>query len=325
MMYMATYEGEVASLLDETGASFRAVRRNYSLEANYTRPGETVFTALGEYAICQPDNNSWQLLSEEQWAEVQHFRNPSYPGQWATAEELRTWASIGTFLPEHMDLLDASLFREQRKTSSTTRLTVADEADLHELLANHDIPTNNWPTSVRRLYNDINPEGKENISLHSVGGDLWLSTAQTMVNLYHTDNNGKTYKLRETDIIHVDEQGNHQPPIKSKLRSSLGETGHIIKNCPERPYSTARRGLREELGLKDKDIINLVSLGSLLRVKENGHHKFNPIKAEDRTHYFRAMLSPQAVRPEYTNKEYDADGKLSALIKLEWFIEHDSR
>jgi len=31
-------------------------------------------------------------------------------------------------------------------------------------------------------------------------------------------------------------------------------------------------------------------------------------------------LEPEAVRPEYTNKEYDANGRLSAIIKLEWCI-----
>lgn len=320
---MAAYEGEILTLQGVDGLSFESICRGHALETNTPRPGETVFTALGEYAICQADSDIWQLLPEERWAEVQHFQNEHYPGQWATAEDLRTRAGEGTFLSEHMDLIDSTLFCDQRKTNTSTRLTVASEDDLRALLADHNISTDRWTASVRRLAHDTRiggpTEEKENISLHLVEDALWLATAQTMVNVYHTDKDGQTYKLQETDIIYFDDQGKQQSK-RSKLRSSLGETGHITGDRPERPFDTARRGLREELGLEDNDITKLIATGSLLRLKEGGHHSFAPIKAEDRTHYFRADLEPQAVRPEYINKEYDATGRLSAVIKLEWFI-----
>lgn len=142
------------------------------------------------------------------------------------------------------------------------------------------------------------------------------------MNVYHTDENGQVYKLKETDVIYFDDNGEPRPPQNSKLNSSLGETGHIIGDQPERPFITAQRGIREELGLEGDDIAKLVSLDSILRLKEEaGHHSFGPdIKAEDWTHYFRADLNPKAVRPKYINREYDANGRPSAIIKLEWFI-----
>jgi hypothetical protein len=320
---MAGYEGEAMILQGVDGSSFEGICRGYALETKTPNPGETVFTALGEYAICQLDSDMWQLLPEERWTEAQHFPDKEYSGEWATAEDLRTRAGEGTFLPEHMDLIDSALFRDQRKTNATNKLAVAGEDDLRALLADHNVPTDHWTASVRRLAHDIRIGGptkeKENISLHLVDDALWLSTAQTMVNVYHTDKDGQTYKLRETDIVYFDDHRN-QHSKRSNLRSSLGETGHITGERPERPYATARRGLREELGLQDGDIAKLVATGSLLRIKERGHHSYSPIKAQDRTHYFRADLEPQAVRPEYINREYHPWGGLSAVIKLGWFI-----
>lgn len=321
---MAVYEGETVTLQGIDGSSFEGICRGYAIAKKTPQPGETVFTALGEYAIYQPDNGPWQLLPEERWEEVQHFGNENYPGQWATADDLRTQAAEGIFLDRDMDLLDLSLYSGQRKTSAATRLTIASEDDLRALLAAHNVPTDHWTASVRRLAHDTRIgtpiEEKENISLHLVDDALWLSTAQTMVNVYHTDENGQTYKLRETDIVYFDDQEEPLLTKESQLQSSLGETGHITGNRPERPFVTALRGLHEELGLQGDDIARLVAIGSVLRIKEVGHHSFAPIKAEDHTHYFRADLNPKAVRPKYINKEYNANGKLSALIKLEWFI-----
>lgn len=321
---MGVYEGEIATLSRVGGPAFQAIRRHYELKEKNPAPGETVFRALGEYAIHRPTNDVWQLLPEERWAEVQHFHNEQYPGQWATAEDLRTRAGKGSFSSDHMDLIDESLFRGERKTNTTTELTVSSEADLRALLADHSIPTNHWSASVHRLYNDIKPvepsKETENISLHLVDGALWLSTAQTMVNVYHVGKDDQLYKLQETYITHFDEHNNPRTPVKSKIRSSIGETGHITDGRPERPFATAMRGLREELGLGIHDFAKVISLDSILRLKEAGHHSFRPIKAEDRTHYFRVDLKPEAVRPKYINEERDANGKLRARIELEWFL-----
>src|SRR5688500_11060294 len=125
---MGAYEGETVNLQGIDGPSFEGIRRDYTL-IETIRPGETVFTALGEYEICQPDSDGWQLLPAERWPEVQYFGSEHYRGQWATAEELRTRAGEGTFSAEHMDLLDTTLFHE-RITSPATRLTIASEAEL---------------------------------------------------------------------------------------------------------------------------------------------------------------------------------------------------
>ncbi|HEU5121446.1 MAG TPA: hypothetical protein VFT59_01255 [Candidatus Saccharimonadales bacterium] len=323
---MAIRGSEVVRLSKPDGLAFDAVRRDYKLEIATPRPGETVFTALGKYAIHQPDGEHWQLLPAAQWVD-EYSQTDQSSEQWATADELRTWAGEGAFLPIHMDALDATLFRDQKVTSEANKVVVASEAELEALLYDHAISVDNWPAAkMRRLYNDVklsdHPE-VENISLHDINGSLWLATAQTMINVYHNDGNGNSYKLQETDVIYFDDHGNPEPPIKSKVRSSMGETGHRINGEPERPYVTARRGLQEELRIEDDDdIARIVSIGSLLRLKEAGHHSFGPIKAEDRTHYFRVDLNPRAVRPEYLNEEYDADGNVRAHIKLEWFLQN---
>jgi len=312
---MRIQESEAVTLHRADGLSFEAIRRNYELKAEAPRQGETVFKALGEYAIHQPG---------EQWQFVPAAASRDEPTHWATAEELRTQADEGTFLATHMDMLDGTLFRDQRVTCESNRLTIFSEAGLHALLRRQGITTDKWDVSVGRLFNDVrNAEStveKENMSLHSVNGSLWLSTAQTMVNVFYTAETGQRFKLRETTIIPYDEGGNELAARESHIRSSMGETGHITGRTPERPYVTARRGLQEELGLEGDDITSLVSIGSILRIKDRGHHKYPPIKAEDRTHYFEAELHPDAVRPYYTNREYGPDGKtLHAQITLEWF------
>jgi hypothetical protein len=331
---MPAYEGNIKILQEIGGPPIEVVQRGYELKVDNSRPGERVFTALGQYAIHRPHAaEQWEFLPGGEWRGGEILQDGQTVIDWATAEELRTRAGENTFLPEHMDLLDATLFHEQRVTSPATRLAIATEAELHTLLADHSIPTNQWNASVGRLFRDISrsesSEETENISLHLVDGDLWLSTAQTMVNVYHKDKAGALYKLKETDISYFDEQGNVRRRITSKQRSSLGETGHIIHGRPERPFVAARRALYEELGCKElgfskeDDIAAIVSTGSLLRLKDR-HHAFGAmeadesIKAEDHTHYFDAHLYPFAIRPEgYTNKEYD-QGHLRAESTLEW-------
>ncbi|HEX6258086.1 MAG TPA: hypothetical protein VFZ48_01245 [Candidatus Saccharimonadales bacterium] len=313
------HPSEIVALRAPGQQPIEVIRRNYELKAETPRFGETIFTALGHYAIFQPDHQApWQFAPIDH-----HPPRDTFSEQWASADDLRTRAYEGTFLPEHMDALDASLFERQRVTNANTQLAITSEAELRRLLAAHDVPTDQWTASVHRLYSDIKlapaHQEVENIALHIVKGALWLSTAQTMLNVYYTNADNTTYKLQETDTTHFDANGNSRT-TKSKLRSSLGETGHITNGQPERPYSTARRGLLEELGIEDDDhILKIVSIGSLLRLKEAGHHSFKTIKAEDRTHYFRADLNPRTVQPEYINNEYDPDGRLRARIKLEWF------
>ena len=323
---MTGYEGEIVTLEGIDGSFFDAVRKGYELIVNSPRPGETIFKTLGEYAVHQPPGELWQLLPAEQSFDVQKFDEPAYYGRWATAETLRTSAGEGMFLSDQMDLIEVTLVQSQRVTNQGNELIIASEGELRSLLHDYHVPTDQWGTSnTHDLYRYLEHSEKsntENVTLHSVAGELWLATAQTMLIVYHKAPDGSTQKLRETWKTHYDTQGNPQPPVKSTIRSSIGETGRVIDGRPERPFDTARRGLYEELGIEDdSEILQIISTDSLLRLKPRGHHRFGPIKAEDHTHYFTAWLNPQTVRPEYINEERDASGRLHTKIKLEWFAE----
>ncbi len=313
------------------GQLISAVRRDYELQEKERENGELVFTALGEYAIgpvIGHPADSWQFVSvKDSMAYGMGVPESENPYRWATAEELRTSAQNGAFLNGHMDLLDAALFGEKRLTSIDTKLVIADEVELRFLLQSHNVPVDDWPeTQIHDLYNYTRsnsperPEGEiENMSLHVVDGLLWLSTAQTMLNVYHQSNDGDIYRLKETWKTIFDPQGNVLDTKESKLNSSMGETGHLIGDAPERAWVTARRCLREELGITDDEVIaRIVSSGSLLRQKPAGHHQFGPIATEDRTHYFDVKLNTDHVQERYVNDEYDADGNLRASILLEW-------
>jgi hypothetical protein len=322
-------QGESIVLEGVNGSTFETVRQGYELQTKDPQAGETVFTALGKYAIYSPET-VWQFIPVEQWI-AQTNTYPEYPHRWADAEVLRTEARKGTFLPNHMDLLDASLFREQRVTSAMTKLAIASKEELHLVLQDYYISTADWSDSkIHDLYNYTKSNDPlrggaevENITLHSVNGALWLATAQTMLNVYHQDETGQTYKLQETWKTIFNSQGEALKPVRSKMQSSMGETGHLIGDTPERAWVTARRGLWEELGIEDDNVIvKMISTGSLLRRKTRGHHQFYPIAAEDRTHYFDVKLNTKKVRPTYINDEYDPDGKLRARILLKWF-QHD--
>lgn len=293
---MSEYAGENIVLTGVDGTSFEAVRRGYELQVATPRPGEKIFTALGEYAIQQPSGELWQLLPAAQRPKTQLSQGDEST-QWATAEDLRTWAGEGIFSSNHMDLIDAALFHDRRVTSPITKLIIANEDDLQALLAEYAIPTDQWhASSPHDLYNYIRPSDKpeaEDVALHRINNELWLASAQTMLNVFHETPNGHTYKLQETEVIYFDSDGNELSPVKSTTRSSMGETSHLIDGRPERPFVAARRALREELSIEDNgDILRIISTGSLLRLKEAGHHRFGPIKAEDRTPYFRVDLNP---------------------------------
>jgi len=231
-----------------------------------------------------------------------------------------------------MHLLDAWQFRSKRVTSPLTKLVIKSEAELCDVLQSHDVPIDTWADGkVHDLYNytrsnnpDLYGQELEHMILHSVEGRLWLSTAQTMLNVYHEDESGQVHKLHETWITPFDSKGRPLDIRRSKLRSSMGETGHLTGSTAEDSWATARRCLREELKIEEDDIIlGTVSTGSILRRKSQGHHQFGPeIATEDRTHYFDVELDPSKVESIYENREYDPDGRLRAIIELEW-SEHD--
>ncbi len=323
--------GEVIMLGSIDGQEFSAVRQGYELRTSPRAHGEMVFTALGEYAICEEQNEAdapSRLVSGTEWvAQTKPDADPECLYHWETAEQLRTRAGEGSFLPSHMDLLDASLFREERVTSADTKLKITNKKELRRLLEAGNIPLSKWPGArLHDLYNytqannpDRTEQKVENMTLHDVRGVLWLATAQTMLNVYHQSREGFIYKLHETWKTIYDSKGTPQKPVRSKLNSSMGETGHLIGDTTERAWATARRCLLEELSIEDDEIIKrIVSSGSLLRHKPAGHHQFGPIAAEDRTHYFDVELAAEHVEPAYVNKEYDADGNLRASIVLEW-------
>lgn len=334
---------EQAVMLGEIeGSVFMAVTQGYELQTANPQPGETVFSAVGKFATRYDVENygcfenfepGWQLVLAEHWVALGP-RDPHRedPYRWASAEELRTEASEGTFDARHMNLLDAWQFREQRVTSAATKLTIASEDELRVVLEHHDVSTKNWTDGkVHDLYNytrsnnpDMHSSEVENMTLHSVDGRLWLSTAQTMLNVYHQDETGQAHRLQETWIIPFDHKGVPLDARRSKLRSSMGETGHLVGDKPESSWLTARRCLFEEAGIEEDDVIvRIVSTGSILRRKAQGHHQYGPeIATEDRTHYFNVELDSSKVETIYENREYDPDGRLRAIIELEWH-EHD--
>lgn len=200
-------QGERIVLEGANGSSFEAVQQGHELHTHEPQPGETVFTVLGKYAIHYSPEAAWQLMPAKQWiAHNEANAYPAHPYRWASAEVLRTEASEGVFSPDHMDLLDASLFRKQRVTSAMTKLAIASEEELYVVLQDYNVPTEDWSDlKVHDLYNytkSNNPLRSdaevENMTLHSVNGALWLATAQTMLNVYHQAETGQVYRLRET-------------------------------------------------------------------------------------------------------------------------------
>lgn len=328
---MSNHLGETIILGENAGHSISAVRRGYELEEKSGREvDETIYTVLGEYAISDGPEGILQFVSAEEWT-----NNKAAPSEsrylWESAEELRTRTIRGEFLPEHMDMLDPFLFGEKRVTSADTKLTIASEEELRHILQANSVPLESWPaTKVHDLFNytgsnDPNRSSGvvEAMTLHDVDGQLWLSTAQTMLNVYYQSRDGRLYRLKETWKTIFDSEENPSEPKPSKIKSSMGETGHLINGIPERAWDTARRCLDEELGIKEDNVISsIISTGSLLRHKPRGHHQFGPIPeiaAEDWTHYFSVTLNPGKVEPTYINRERDADGNLRAEIQLEWF------
>lgn len=315
---------ERITLDHEGNQSLDVLRRNYQLVVETPRPGETIYKTLGEYAIHLPSGDLWRLLPAEQTEADPAAYNASY-GRWATAEVLRIDAGQWRFLPEHMDLLEATLLRDQRITNKGNRLDVADKQELRDLLHEYNIPFEQWNGSgLQDLYDYFKPSKNsfkmDNVTLHDVKGELWIASAQTMLNVYHTSADGTLLKLRETSRTYYDNQGKPQPPVISRARSSIGETGQLIDGHPERPFNTARRALHEELGIEDDSaILQITSTASLLRQKTRGHHYFRPIKAEDHTHYFDVVLDPDTVRTKYINEERADDGRLYETIELAWF------
>lgn len=324
---MSNHLGETIVLGEGAEHSISAVRRGYELEEKRGREvDEVVFTALGEYAISDGPEGIWQFVSADEWTANNTDTSTEGRYRWASAEELRTSTIQGEFLPEHMDLLDPSLFSEKRVTSADTKLTIASEEELRHILQANSVPLESWPaTKVHDLFNytgsndpNRNSGVVEAMTLHDVDGQLWLSTAQTMLNVYYQGHDGRLYRLKETWKTIFDSDGNSSEPKPSKIKSSMGETGHLINGIPERAWDTARRCLDEELGIKEDNVISsIISTGSLLRHKPRGHHQFAPIATEDWTHYFSVTLNK--AEPTYINKECDADKNLRAEIQLEWF------
>lgn len=310
---------------DNTG--FEAVRRGFQAVAEIRDNGaETIHTTLGEYAIQQPPGKRWRFTSPEQWQAAQDppGARPVYRQDWATAEELRTRTCEGVFEPGQMALLDEALVREQRVTNAGTKLAIATEDELRQIIDDYRVPTGHWPpTNLHDLYGYIRPGGPEteNVSLHAVNNELWLATAQTMLaNVYYETADGSTYRLRETEKRYFDNQGNLGEPVQLSMRSSLGEIGRLVYGVPEEPPITARRCLKEEISAYDEDVVQIVSTGSLLRQKRQSHHTFAPLKTEDHTHYFNAWLDPEKVqRNGYISIENDGDNKPRVRIKLGWF------
>lgn len=309
------------------GINFEGVRRGHRVETQTKHDGaETIFTTLGEYAIQQQPGEQWQLTPAKVWHAAQDRRGnrrPRYRPDWVTAEEMRTRAGEGMFLPDHMDALEKTLLEPYRVCSKDTILTVPRISDLRTLTADHGIPTHEWrPNDLQNLFGAISPgdgQAAENVSLHEVSGELWVATAQTMVNVYHKDAKGQVWRLREQHKRYYDKSGKLSEPVASRQRSSLGETGQLVAGIPERPFDTARRGLYEELGVSEGDVSQLVATGSLLRLKQQGHHRFGPIKAEDHTHYFDAWLDPDIVQTDgYVNTEFDSQQKPRVDISLGW-------
>lgn len=304
-------------ILEDSHTSFEALRRNHEVIFQAPRPGEQTYRALGEYAIAQPSEEPWQLLPA-----FQQQVHSTGTTEWANAEELRTAAGYGTFLAHHMDLIETALYHKHRRATPENRIIVMDEPALRYLLESYNIDTSTWgEQGMRKLFDDLAHAGvheTENITLHIINNRPWLATSQTMLNVYYTEG-GKTWKLRQVGQIYYDEWGNPQTPVESKIRSSMGETGHLIGDIPERPFDTARRGLLEELDIvQDSDILAIISTGSLLRQKEE-HHHYPQLGAEDTTHYFNVWLNPHTVqRAGYTNIERDASGQPQVKIRLEW-------
>lgn len=312
---------------------FEVVRRNFQSHTEVRDNGaELIFTNTGEYAIQQPPGEIWQFTPPEQWLQSQdrNSRQPIYRQDWATAEELRTRSGEGVFDAQQIETLDAVLVREHRVTSSATRLNIATEDELQQVLHDHHIPLDSWrPTAIHDLFMYIRPSDRpvvDNVTLHEAKNSLWIATAQTMLaNVYYADDGlpgtttSTTYRLQEIEKRYYDSEGILGPLARLTMRSSLGETGGLIDGIPERPTDAAKRCLREEAAADDNDIVQLISTGSLLRQKQAGHGHFKGLNTEDHTHYFDAWLRSDSVQNEgYTFDEYDADGKPRVNITLGW-------
>ncbi len=306
-----------------TGAQepLKAVRRKYALQATNPRIGETVYKTIGEYLIYQPDGPQWQLLPTSEYDPANLTRTPYK--RWESAETLRTRAGLGLFACAQMDALEVAVVQDQRITNASNRLTVASEDDLHVVLRAYDIEADTWEdTGVRDLFGYIDHGAKviaENVTLHDIDGKLWLASAQTMLNVFRKTAGGAE-QLRETEKVRFDMDGNPGPAVQSEIRSSMGETGHLIDDQPERPFDTAWRGLREELSIKnDGSVTAITATGSLLRQKVARHHRFPPIGAEDHTHYFDVLLDAESTQEAYLNEERNPTGQVHSQTTLEWF------
>ncbi len=298
----------------------KAVRRNYELQATNPQIGETVYKTIGEYLICWSGDQLWELLPVSEYDPAKLNRSPSQ--RWESAEMLRTRTGLGLFACAQMDALEAALVQDQRITNESNQLTVTGEDDLRAVLRAYDIETGIWEdTGVRDLsgYIDHGPKViAENVTLHDVDGQLWLASAQTMLNVFR-ETAGGIEQLRETEKVHFDMNGNPGPAFQSENRSSMGETGRLINGQPERPFDTAWRGLREELSIKkDGSVMASTATGSLLRQKIAGHHRFAPIGAEDHTHYFDVWLDPESTQASYFNEETNPGGQVHSQTTLQW-------
>jgi len=312
-----------------SAGNYEALRRGHQVDVE-TRYGsaETIFTTLGEYAIQQPPGEQWRLTPAEGWHELRGNPDayPVYRPDWISAEEMRTRTGEGTFAPDHMDAVEQTLVAPHRVCTDSNKLAISSLGDLEKILAEYKVSTTAWrPADVQNLCNYLRaPDGQavENVALHARGDELWLATAQSMVNVYYRDAENQTWRLRELHKRYYDQAGALGGPVPSRQKSSLGETGHLIDGAPERPFDTARRGLREEIKVSERAIAQLVATGSLLRLKRQGHHRFGPtIKAQDTTHYFDAWLNPNAVSHDgYTNIEVDGKGRPRVAIKLGWSL-----
>jgi hypothetical protein len=123
-----------------------------------------------------------------------------------------------------------------------TLLPFADIAQNYPgILAQHGIPIETWGQGTAKTLDDFYTElqaGESTLFLH--GGELRRRVTVANIDVYHTDAQGKTYRLREERQVFSDGR------VRSRdLPGSIGE-----KMLPgEDPTTAFVRALQEELGL----------------------------------------------------------------------------